>query len=173
MGLFFFKKKVMRAALLLCALLAAPAVAPIGSSRGCATDCPPTQPKGCCTLSDGTTPWMYPGCTKQCSTRVPNYCEDGTCKPCPFGSYINSMQQTNTFLTTAKVKVTNGYGGKEICASPPSCPAGTYFPVDKFGLYTGFSNGGTYSFRTTTPCVKCGASLPGPTQSLNSGSTDV
>merc|ERR1711968_336696 len=181
MGLFFFsRKRVMRAALLLCALLAAPAVAPIGSSRGCTKECPPTQPKGCCTLSDGTTPWMYPGCTEKCNP-VPNYCEDGTCKPCPFGSYINSMQQTNTFLSSAKVKVTNGYGGKEICASPPSCPAGTYFPVDKFGLYTGFSKSVTtagvttkyYSFRTTTPCVKCGASLPGPTQSISPGATDV
>merc|ERR1711871_1167220 len=174
------RKRVMRAALLLCALLAAPAVAPIGSSRGCTKECPPTQPKGCCTLSDGTTPWMYPGCTEKCNP-VPNYREDGTCKPCPFGSYINSMQQTNTFLSSAKVKVTNGYGGKEICASPPSCPAGTYFPVDKFGLYTGFSKSVTtagvttkyYSFRTTTPCVKCGASLPGPTQSISPGATDV
>merc|ERR1711871_530011 len=132
MGLFFFKKKVMRAALLLCALLAAPAVAPIGSSRGCATDCPPTQPKGCCTLSDGKTPWMYPGCTKECKTAVPNYCEGGTCKACPFGSYINSMPQTETVLkvvgSSANVKVTNGYGGKEICASPQAAPPARTFP---------------------------------------------
>merc|ERR1711871_1606769 len=187
MGLFFFKKKVMRAALLLCALLAAPAVAPIGRSRGCATDCPPTQPKGCCTLSDGKTPWMYPGCTKECITAVPNYCEGGTCKACPFGSYINSMQQTKSVVqvvgSSANVKVTNGYGGKEICASPPSCPAGTYFPVDEFGLYKGISQTTgtapnqvtTFSFRTTTPCVKCGldTNKPGPTQTITWGTGNV
>merc|ERR1719421_2844026 len=65
----------------------------------------------------------------------------------------------------------NGYGGKEICASPPSCPAGTYYPVDKFGLFKGVMTG-TNTFNvvpTSTPCIKCGATKSGPTQSVTAG----
>merc|ERR1711871_992609 len=143
MGTFFVVEKVMRAALLLCALLAAPA----GNA------------------------WMYPGCQKKCTTNIPRFCEGGQCKNCPFGSYINMPTD---------FPITKGYGGKEVCAPPPSCSAGTYFPVDKFGLYTGFNVTNTVTGAITThqqtidPCVKCGqtsttspTNTPGPTAKVD------